>query len=264
MIMRFADKIAVVTGGAAGIGRATCELLAAEGASVVVADRDQDLAEETSAALHELGAPKSIAVGVDVASEDEIRNLVESCRAEFGNVDVLINNAAARLWGPVTEATLESWQQIVATNLISVGLTGKHLIPLMVEAGGGAIVNVSSANGIVGRSGMAQYDATKAGVLGLTRSMACDHADQGIRVNAVLPGPTLTDFHKNRARAAGTEIDPSVTRPHEGGPGILRRQGLPVEIAKPIVFLASDDASYLTGTLLTPDGGLSAVSGHIG
>lgn len=262
--MRFADKIVVVTGGAAGIGRAVTELVAAEGASVVVADRDEALAAETSAALLELGAPKAVPIGVDVTSEEQIRGLADLCRSEFGRVDALINNAAARLWGPVTEATLESWQQIVAANLISVGLTGKHLIPLLVEAGGGSIVNVSSANGIVGRKGMAQYDATKAGVLGLTRSMACDHAEQNIRVNAVLPGPTLTDFHKNRAREAGREIDLAVTRPHEGGPGILRRQGLPIEIAKPIVFLASDDASYMTGTLLSPDGGLSAVSGHIG
>ncbi|WP_161606300.1 SDR family NAD(P)-dependent oxidoreductase [Microlunatus speluncae] len=262
MIMRFTDKVVVVSGGAAGIGRAVSELVAAEGASVVVADRDEALARETAAALPSLGAPRAVPVRVDVAVEEDIRALAEVCRAEFGRVDALINNAAARLWGPVTEATLESWHQIIAANLISVGLTGKHLIPLMPD--GGSIVNVSSANGIVGRKGMAQYDATKAGVLGLTRSMACDHAEAGIRVNAVLPGPTLTDFHKNRAQAEGREIDLAVTRPHPGGPGILRRQGLPIEIAKPIVFLASDDASYMTGTLLSPDGGLSAVSGHIG
>jgi NAD(P)-dependent dehydrogenase (short-subunit alcohol dehydrogenase family) len=260
--MRFTDKVVVVTGGAAGIGRAVCELVAAEGASVVVADRDEALAQETAAALPELGAVRAVPARVDVSVEEDIAALAELCQGEFGRVDVLINNAAARLWGPVTEATLESWHVIVAANLISVGLTCKHLIPLMPE--GGSIVNVSSANGIVGRKGMAQYDATKAGVLGLTRSMACDHADAGIRVNAVLPGPTLTDFHKNRARDAGQQIDPSVTRPHEGGPGILRRQGLPIEIAKPIVFLASDDASYMTGTMLLPDGGLSALSGHLG
>ena len=260
--MRFTDKVVVVTGGASGIGRAVCELVAAEGATVVVADRDEALAEERAAALLELGAPRSVPVRVDVSVEEDIEGLASLCRKEFGRVDALINNAAARLWGPVTEATLESWQLITAANLISVGLTCKHLIPLMPE--GGSIVNVSSANGIVGRKGMAQYDATKAGVLGLTRSMACDHAEAGIRVNAVLPGPTLTDFHKNRAKEAGREIDPTVTRPHEGGPGILRRQGLPIEIAKPIVFLASDDASYMTGTMLSPDGGLSALSGHLG
>ncbi len=260
--MRFTDKVVVVTGGASGIGRAVCELVAAEGAAVVVADRDQALAEERAAALLELGAPRSVPVRVDVSVEADIEALASLCRKEFGRVDALINNAAARLWGPVTEATLESWHLITAANLISVGLTCKHLIPLMPD--GGSIVNVSSANGIVGRKGMAQYDATKAGVLGLTRSMACDHAEAGIRVNAVLPGPTLTDFHKNRAREEGREIDPAVTRPHAGGPGILRRQGLPIEIAKPIVFLASDDASYMTGTMLSPDGGLSALSGHLG
>lgn len=260
--MRFTDKVVVVTGGAAGIGRAAAELIAAEEGSVVVADLDQGLAEETAGALLGLGAPRTVAVRVDVAQEEEVRSLADRCRTEFGRVDVLINNAAARLWGPVTEATVESWRQIVAANLISVGLTGKHLIPLM--PAGGAIVNVSSANGIVGRSGMAQYDATKAGVLGLTRAMACDHADARIRINAVLPGPTLTDFHKNRLRAEGREVDLGRLEPHEGGPGIMRRQARPVEIAHPIVFLASDDASYITGTTLSADGGLAAVSGHIG
>jgi NAD(P)-dependent dehydrogenase (short-subunit alcohol dehydrogenase family) len=262
--MRFTGKVAVITGGAAGIGRKTTEILAAEGAAVVVADVDEALAKDTCEHVRKVSGAQAVPVGMDVADEEDIVRLAQVCASEFGRVDVLVNNAAARVWGPVTEATAESWQHIVGINLIGMGLTCKHLIPPMAASGGGAIVNVSSANGIVGRKGMAQYDATKAGVLGLTRSMACDHADEGIRVNAVLPGPTLTDFHVNRARAAGREIDPGITSPHEGGPGILRRQGRPEEIAHPIVFLASDQASYITGTALSPDGGLSAVSGRIG
>ncbi|TLM70523.1 SDR family NAD(P)-dependent oxidoreductase [Pseudarthrobacter sp. NamB4] len=201
---------------------------------------------------------------VDVADEGDIGQLAQSVQDEFGRVDVLVNNAAARLWGPVTEATLESWHHITTVNLISVGLVSKHLIPLMAGSGGGSIVNISSANGVVGRPGMALYDATKAGVLGLTRSMACDHAHQNIRVNAILPGPTLTDFHKNLAKDEGREIDPRITEPHEQGPGIQRRQGRPEEIAHPVVFLASDDASFITGACLAPDGGLSALSGRLG
>ena len=262
--MRFTGKVAVITGGAAGIGRKTTEILAAEGAAVVVADLDEALAKEACEHVREASGAQAVAVGMDIAAEAEHRPARAGLRERLGRVDVLVNNAAARVWGPVTEATAESWQHIVGINLIGMGLTCKHLIPPMAASGGGAIVNVSSANGIVGRRGMAQYDATKAGVLGLTRSMACDHAEENIRVNAVLPGPTLTDFHLNRARAAGREIDPTITSPHEGGPGILRRQGRPEEIAHPIVFLASDQASYITGTCLSPDGGLSAVSGRIG
>jgi NAD(P)-dependent dehydrogenase (short-subunit alcohol dehydrogenase family) len=262
--MRFVGKVAVVTGGAAGIGRKTVEILAEEGAEVIVADRDEALAQETCDHLMDAGARRAVPIKVDVAEESDIIKLARLCERTFGRVDVLVNNAGARVWGPVTEASMESWHTIVNVNLISVGQTCKYIIPVMAASGGGSIVNVSSANGIVGRKGMAQYDATKAGVLGLTRSMACDHADQNIRVNAILPGPTLTDFHKNRAGGDGREIDPAITLPHDGGPGILRRQALPEEIAHPIVFLASDQASYLTGTCLSPDGGLSAISGRIG
>jgi len=260
--MRFEGKVAIVTGGASGIGRKVTEILASEGATVVIADMDEGLAREARDSVLAAGARDALAVKVNVGEEQDIINLAGAVKERFGRVDVLVNNAAARTWGPVTEASLESWRHIVDINLISVGLVSKHVIPLMTD--GGSIVNISSANGIVGRAGMAQYDATKAGVLGLTRAMACDHAHQNIRVNAILPGPTLTDFHKKRAAASGTEIDPDITEPHEGGPGIQRRQGRPEEIAYPVVFLASEEASFITGASLSPDGGLSAISGRVG
>lgn len=260
--MSFKNKVAVVTGGGQGIGGKTVELLAREGARVVVADFDKDAAEAACANAVSAGAPDALAVEFDVASEADCQRLSEQVRERFGHVDVLVNNAAARVWGPVTEVTRESWQHITDVNLIGLGVTCQYLIPLMGE--GGSIVNVSSANATTGRPGMAQYDATKAGVLGLTRSMACDHTLDGLRVNAVLPGPTLTDFHKKRAAAAGKEIDPAIVEPHEGGPGILRRQGRPEEIAAAIVFLASDAASFITGACLPVDGGLTAISGRLG
>jgi NAD(P)-dependent dehydrogenase (short-subunit alcohol dehydrogenase family) len=262
--VRFDGKIAVVTGGAAGIGRATCTILARGGAELVIADQDLAQAEKTAAELSGDTSATVHPIRVDVAEESQLRALADFVDATYGRLDIVVNNAAARTWGPVTEADVDAWHSIVNINLISVGLTCKHLIPIMAKSGGGSIVNVSSANGIVGRPGMALYDATKAGVLGLTRSMACDHAQQNIRVNAILPGPTLTDFHKNRAAAEGREVDPNSTEPHDGGPGILRRQARPEEIAYPIAFLASDLASYMTGSCVSPDGGLSALSGRIG
>lgn len=262
--MTFHDKVAIVTGGAAGIGRQVCELLASEGAVVVIADHDLPLAEATRDALLAEGAHAPLAIHIDVSDEASISAMADTVRATHDKADVLVNNAAARIFGPVTEADVESWRFIMDVNLMGVGLVSKHVIPLMQLAGAGSIVNVSSANGIVGRSGMAQYDATKAGVLGLTRAMACDHVHDNIRVNAVLPGPTLTDYHKKSAAAAGRTIDPNVTSPHDGGVGIQRRSALPREIADPIVFLASDAASYITGASIPVDGGQSAISGRFG
>ncbi|QBK31970.1 MAG: SDR family oxidoreductase [Roseitalea porphyridii] len=255
--MKLENKIAVVTGGGGGIGRQTCRLLAGEGAKIVVADRVLEDAERTAAELSDAGAT-AVPMHVEMADDDSIRKLAEQSVERFGHIDILVNNAGARVFGPVTDATLEDWAFILDVNLRGPGLSCKYLIPHMRQ--GGSIINISSANGVVGRPGMALYDASKAGLLALTRSMACDHADQGIRINAVLPGPTLTDFHIKRAAAEGRELDAGLTRPHDDGPGILRRQGLPEEIAAAVVFLATDDASFVTGACFNIDGGLSAIA----
>lgn len=258
--MRLRGKVAVVTGGGSGIGRETCLLFAEEGAHVVVADRYLDDAQDTVNRIAKAGGPEAIAVEVDVADEEQCARLADTSKERFGRVDILVNNAGVRVFGPVTKATADDWQFIFDINLRAVGYCCKYIIPIMAENGGGSIVNVSSANGVVGRSGMALYDATKAGVLALTRSMACDHAAQNIRVNAILPGPTLTDYHIKRAQEAGRTLDESVTKPHPNGPGILKRQALPREIAYGILFLASDESSFVTGASLNVDGGLSAVA----
>lgn len=257
---RLEGKVAVVTGGGSGIGRETCLLFAEEGANVVVVDRYIEDAENMVEQIKKIDGASAISIKAEIAVEAEIANIATETEKAYGRVDILVNNAGARVFGPVTEADEDTWQLIFEVNLRAVGYCCKHLIPLMKKSGGGSIVNVSSANGVVGRSGMALYDATKAGVLGLTRSMACDHAEDQIRVNAILPGPTLTDYHKKRAAAAGKVLDNRLTQPHPNGPGILKRQGTPREIAYGILFLASEEASFVTGTSLHVDGGLSAMA----
>lgn len=258
--MRLEGEVAVVTGGGSGIGRETCLLFAEEGAHVVVVDRYEQDAQDTVDRITNSGGPRAIAVRADVTKEADLEAMAKHCDEVFGRVDILVNNAGVRVWGPVTEADEESWQFIFDVNLKAPGLCCKYLIPLMARGGGGSVVNVSSANAVAGRPRMAQYDATKAGLLALTRSMACDHAEQNIRVNAILPGPTLTDFHIKRAQAAGRTLDEGVTERNPKGPGILKRQAKPREIAYGILFLASDEASYVTGACLSVDGGLTALT----
>jgi NAD(P)-dependent dehydrogenase (short-subunit alcohol dehydrogenase family) len=256
--MRLKEKVAVVTGGGSGIGRETCLLFAEEGARVAVLDMKLEDAEDTVQRIAAMGGPKAIAVQANVATEDEVAAAVRRIDEEFGRIDILVNNAGVRVWGPVTDATEQDWEFIVDVNLKAPGICCKYVIPIMARNGDGRIVNVSSANAVAGRPNMALYDATKAGLAALTRSMACDHVAQGIRVNAILPGPTLTDFHIKRAQAAGRVLDESVTQRNERGPGIMKRQAKPREIAYGILFLASDESSYVTGTCLNVDGGMTA------
>ncbi len=257
--MRLGDKIAVVTGGGSGIGRATSELFAREGASVVVVDRYADTATKVADRITDAGGVAE-AVECDIADAHAIEQLAEQVSERFGRLDVLVNNAGIRHYGPVTEASQEDWDTIFAVNLRGAALCSRSLLPLMIDSGGGAVVNVSSVHAWSGRPGMALYDSMKAGLLALTRSMACDHAEQGIRVNAVLPGQTLTEFHLARAEREGWDLDESVLEPHEGGPALLRRQAAPEEVATANLYLASDEASYVTGTALAVDGGHSAMT----
>lgn len=253
---RVAGKVAAVTGGGGGIGAATAGLLVEEGARVAVVDVDADAAHAAAERIDPSGE-RVLAIGARLDEEDQARAAVERTTGEFGRLDILANVAGVRVWGPVTEADLASWDAIVRGNLLQVGLCCKYAVPAM--DGSGSIVNVSSANAISGRGGMAQYDATKAAVLALTRSMAHDHADAGIRVNAVCPGPTLTDFHvRRRAAATGETAEQARAELAKGTPTLLRRQADPREIAYAILFLASDEASYVTGATFMVDGGLSA------
>ena len=258
MTGRVAGKVALVTGGGGGIGQAAAKLFFDEGASVAVVDVDAAEAERAAREIDPSGE-RVLAIGVRLDEETEAQAAVDETVRRFGRLDVLANVAGVRVWGPVTEADVASWDHILRGNLLQVGYTSKFAVPAMVRSGGGSIVNVSSANALRGRSGMAQYDATKAAVLALTRSMAHDHAAEGIRVNAVCPGPTLTMFHvRRRAAATGESIDEARAHLAQGTPTLLGRQADPSEIGYAILFLGSDEASYVTGATFMVDGGLSA------
>ncbi|WP_436926352.1 SDR family NAD(P)-dependent oxidoreductase [Halosimplex amylolyticum] len=263
MTDRLADRVAVVTGGARGIGEATCRQLAAEGADVVVVDA---LGDEAASVADDIAAEtgqETLAVETDVGDEAAVERMADRVADEFGEIDVLVNNAAVRVEPrPVTEADEGSWDRIVDVNQKGVAFCAKHLIPLMTRdspADGGSVVNVASMGAEVGRPDWAQYDSTKGAVVAITKDMACDHASEGIRVNAVSPGWVITDYHlPDDEREAETFLREK-TAPHADGPGILKRAGEPREVADAILFLASDEASFVTGTNLRVDGGVSAV-----
>lgn len=258
MAGRLANKVALVTGGGGGIGEATARLFWKEGASVLIVDLDGDAGSAAAQGIDPSG-DRIAAVQADLTVEAEAERAVNEAVSRFGKLDVLANIAAVRVHGPVTEATQESWDFVIKVNLLAVAYGCKYAIPVMARNGGGSIVTVSSANATVGRPGMGQYDATKNAVLALTRSMACDHADEGIRVNAISPGPTLTTYHlRNRVKRTGESMEEAEAAMRAAGAPhtLLKRQAEPIEMANAMLFLASDESSYVTGANFAIDGGI--------
>jgi len=253
---RLSGKAAAITGGASGIGEATARLFAEEGALIAIADLDVERGRSVAAEIQAKGG-STIFVETRTERESEAAAFVRRARQEFGRLDILVNNAGMRLYQTVVEATEASWDAILGVNLKGYAFCAKAAIPEMRRTGGGSIVNVASIRALVAGPAMPQYDTTKAAVTGLTRSMARDHAGEGIRVNAVCPGPIFTRFHERRATAAGKTFDEFTA---EFGRGtMLGRPGTPREVAQCILFLASEEASYVTGTCLYVDGGHTAM-----
>lgn len=253
-----AGRVVLVTGGAAGIGAACAQLFCAEGARVALVDRDEEALQATRARLAASWPGAQVHADVaEVADTVALAATVAAVVARFGALHTLVNNAAARHHGPLAEADDDRWQAVLGVNLLGSAAACRAALPALRASGRGSIVNVSSCYAVTGRRGMGLYDASKAALLSLTRTLAAEEAPHGVRVNAVCPGSTLTEFHLRRAQAAGTPAE--VLKTQRQSTSMLGRWAEPDEIAWPVLWLASDEASYITGTTLMVDGGLHAI-----
>lgn len=246
---------AIVTGGASGIGRATAGRLASDGFRVRILDIDVDGAEETVASIRDSGG-EAAANKVDLADLASIDRVLDDIIEEEGTVAVLVNNAGFMAAATTPDTSPDVWHKLVAVNLTAPFYLCRKIIPIMIEAGGGVIVNVASAGALVGIRDRAAYCATKAGLLGLTRSIAADHARQGVRSNAICPGTTETEWI---GRLLASDPNAEETYRQMSERQLVGRMGRPEEIASGIAFLCSPDASFMNGSTLVVDGGMTAV-----
>jgi NAD(P)-dependent dehydrogenase (short-subunit alcohol dehydrogenase family) len=248
--MRLEGKVAIITGGGSGIGRATAQLFAQEGAKVVVADYKPESGREAVQAIKDAGGD-ALFVEVDVSNPAQVQHLAQTALDAYGGVDILFNNAGVLLFGTILETQEEAWNRLMSINLNGVYLCSKAVIPHMIKRGGGSIINTSSSTGAHDVApNIAAYVTSKGGVTLLTRAMAVDHAKDKVRVNAIAPGPTDTPMLRDNM--SQEELDAfASTFP-------MKRLGRPEELAYAALFLASDEASFVTGAILAVDGGQTA------
>jgi NAD(P)-dependent dehydrogenase (short-subunit alcohol dehydrogenase family) len=246
-----AGRVAIVTGAASGIGRATAELFSVEGAQVVLADIDRAAGEAAAQQIAAQGG-RTVFEPADVTQGADARRLVERAHREFGAMHVLVNSAGIIRRATIIEMEESAWDRVLAVNVKSVFLVSRHAIPVMAESGGGSIINVASGWGLAGGPRAAAYCASKGAVVLLTKAMAIDHGAQNIRVNCVCPGDTDTPMLRSEARQIGKPEEEflagAARRP-------LGRVGTPKEIAQAILFLAGGASSFMTGAAVVVDGG---------
>jgi len=242
-------RVALVAGASKGIGAATAEAFAAAGAAVVLGARDTAALESVASRIRSRGG-QALAVRLDVTDAESVSHLVDHALATFGRLDVAFNNASGGpLPAPLADIDPGEFDLGIATNIRGTFLGMKFQIPAMLRSGGGAIVNMASIAGLNGTANLAAYVAGKAGIIGLTKVAALDYADQGIRVNVVAPGPILT-YHLEAAGPQAQRLAGQSTP--------MRRVGSPAEVAQAVLWLCSDQSSFITGTVLPPDGGQAA------
>jgi 3alpha(or 20beta)-hydroxysteroid dehydrogenase len=245
---RLEGKIALITGASRGQGAAHAELFAAEGASVILCDVLDDSGEATARRIAAAGGDATY-VHLDVGLADEWRNAVALAGKRFGRLDILVGNAGIAVRESVLDTSDEAWERAIAVNQRGIFLGMRHCIPTMIRSGGGSVVNVSSVLGVSGGPGYAAYQASKHAVIGLTRSAAHTYGPDKVRVNVVCPGLVLTPMSAQNPEESQRALIDRVP---------LRRGADPMELARVVLFLASDDASYVTGAQVTVDGGLIA------
>lgn len=251
VLSNLTGKRALITGGASGIGRATALLFASEGAAVSVVDLDEAGGQAVVEAIVSEGG-QAIFVRCDVSQAADCQRAVQQTVDELGGLDILFNNAGIIRRADVIGTTEEEWERVMAVNVKSIFLFSKYAVPVMEQAGGGAIVNTGSGWGLVGGANAVSYCASKGAVVNMTRAMALDHGAQNIRVNCVCPGDTDTELLRNEAQQLGA---PEKEFLAEAADRPLQRMGTPEEIAQAVLYLASDASSFVTGATLVVDGG---------
>lgn len=250
---RYKGKVVLVTGGTSGIGRETSLAFAREGASVVITGRRDELGTKVAAELNEIGGGKGHFVKADITKPDDIERMVAETVSKYGRLDVAFNNAG--LEGdlvPVTEQSIENYDRVFTANVRGVLLSMKHEIPAILKSGGGAIINNASIAGLIGMAGLSVYGASKHAVIGLTKSAALEWAKEGVRINAVAPAAIQTDMY-DRFTGGDAAAKEQFVSYHPIG-----RVGTPDEIASAVLWLGSNEASFMVGHTLTVDGGFTA------
>jgi len=253
--MRLKNKVAIITGGASGIGQAICEVFAEEGARLAVADIDAHGGQKTVSAITAAGG-EALFIQADVSKEAEVEAMVAQTAAAYGAVNILVNDAAAFEFGKVEDITDEQWKRVFGVNVLGQAYCVKHVLPHMRSAGGGAIVNIASVSGFIAQPAFVPYNASKGAVMQLTRCLALDLAPDNIRVNCVCPGAILTPATERHRQFEGRDREEFLAEAASGS--FMKRVGDPREVAYGALFLASDEASFVTGTPLVIDGGATA------